>query len=45
MGAKEEGLFYGCVCFAVAGVVASALIGPYVFKQTKDRTLAKDNMV
>ena len=45
MGAKEDGLYYGTTCFLIAGIAAAVVLGPYVNSQTKERSLAKDNMM
>ena len=45
MGAKENGLYFGSTCFLVAGCGVAAILGPYVHSQTKDKSLAKDNMM
>ena len=45
MGAKEDGLFQGSMYFLCVGVIACVVLGPYVKMQTKEKSLANDNMM
>ena len=44
MSTKESNLIYGSTLFGAGYVIAAGVLAPYVYMNTKDKTMKSDNL-